>query len=258
MQPGEIMKTLTRQIFISFLVLQIAACVPVETLEDESAARQAAETNTELGRQYMTRGDYEIALDKLKRAIAHDKTYAPAHTVLAYLYEYVGDADQAGHEYREALKYDPRDGSVNNNYGAFLCSTGKWEEAEEYFAAALDDPFYDTPGLALSNAGTCALDAGELDKAERYLRQSIEYDDNLAASLLALSRLNFQQGQSLSARAFLQRYETTADHTEGSLLVAYQIERELGDEQAATEYRRQLIQQFPNSEAAQSLLRQQN
>ena len=239
-------------------VLLTAACVPVETIEDESAARQAAETNTELGRQYMARGDYEIALDKLKRAIAHDRTYAPAHTVLAYLYEYIGDADQARHEYREALKYDPRDGAVNNNYGAFLCSTGNWGEAEEYFEKALDDPFYDTPGLALSNAGTCALNAGQLDKAERFLRQSLEYDGNLAASLLALSRLNFEQGEYLSARAFLQRYESTAEHTEGSLLVAYRIERELGDNRAATEYRRELIQQFPDSEAAQSLVRQEN
>ena len=258
MQPGEIMKKTMYRILMILVVLQINACVPVDTIDDETAARQAAETNTELGRQYLARGDYEIALEKLKRAIAQDKTYAPAHTVLAYLYEYVGDDEQAGKEYREALKYDPRDGSVNNNYGAFLCSTGKWNEAEEYFAKALDDPFYDTPGLALSNAGTCALNAGELDKAERFLRQSLEYDANLSASLLALSRLNFEQGQYLSARAFLQRYETTAAHTEESLLAAYQIERELGDEQAATEYRRQLIQEFPQSEAAQTLLRQQN
>jgi len=97
-----------------------------------------------------------------------------------------------------------------------------------------------------------------LDKAERFLRQSLEYDENLAASLLALSRIQYKNGEYLSARAFLQRYEVTADHTEESLLAAFQIERELGDEQAATEYRRQLIQQFPHSEAAQSLLRPQN
>lgn len=248
-------RVLGRITFSSILFL-LAACAPVDTVDDESAARKAAETNTELGRQYLARGDYEIALDKLKRAIANDRTYAPAHTVLAYLYEYVGDDEMAGKEYREALKYDPRDGSVNNNYGAFLCSTGDWQKAEPYFEKALDDPFYDTPGLALSNAGTCALNAEQLDKAERFLRQSLEYDDNLAASLLGLGKLKYQQGQFLSARAFMQRYEATATHTEESLLVAYRIERELGDDDAAAEYRRQLIQQFPNSDAAQSLVRQ--
>jgi type IV pilus assembly protein PilF len=224
--------------------------------EDENTARRAAETNTELGRQYMARGDYEIALDKLKRAIAHDKTYAPAHTVLAYLYEFVGDDELAGKEYREALKYDPKDGAANNNYGAFLCATGDWEEAETYFINAMDDPFYETPGLALSNAGLCALNSGDLDKAERYLRQSIEYDENLAASLLALSKINYQRGQYLNARAFLQRYEAAAENTEESVYQAYLIERELGDERAAGEYRRILIQQFPQSDAAQQLLRE--
>ena len=33
----------------------------------DNELRRAAETNTALGRQYMERGDYEIALDKLKR-----------------------------------------------------------------------------------------------------------------------------------------------------------------------------------------------
>lgn len=247
-----------RLILLILMAMIFTSCTTTSGIEDDSAARKAAETNTELGRQYMARGDYEIALDKLKRAIAHDRTYAPAHTVLAYLYEYVGDDEQAGKEYREALKYDPRDGSVNNNYGAFLCSTGKWQEAESYFIKALEDPFYDTPGLALSNAGTCALNEGELDKAERFLRQSLEYDENLATSLLALSRLNYRQGKYLNARAFMQRYEAAATHTEESLLAAYRIENELGDEQAADEYRRQLIQQYPNSETAKSLVKKQN
>ncbi len=238
------------------LSLMLAACMTTAPEEDESAARRAAETNTELGRQYMTRGDYEIALDKLKRAIAHDKTYAPAHTVLAYLYEYVGDDEMAGREYREAVKYDPDDGSTNNNYGAFLCSTGNWKEAEKYFEKALEDPFYDTPGLALSNAGLCAINSGDLDKAEAYLRQSLEYDPNLSASLLALGRVSYQRGQYLNARAFLQRYESVSVHSEESLYQAYEIEKELGDEEAAGEYRRRLIQEFPQSTAAKQLTRE--
>lgn len=220
---------------------------------DENAAQRAAKTNTELGRQYMARGDYEIAMEKLKRAIAQDKTYAPAHTVLAYLYERIGDDKMAAREYREALKYDPEDGSTNNNYGAFLCAEGKWREAEPYFERALDDPFYDTPAVAMSNAGRCALGAGDLDKAERYLRQSIEYDQNLSESLLALGILSYRRGQYLSARAFLQRYEAVASHTEESLEQGYRIEKALGDDAAAERYRRQLIQQFPNSRAAKTL-----
>lgn len=231
----------------------IASCATSPAPEEGSQARRAAQTNTELGRQYIARGDYEVALDKLKRAVAYDRTYAPAHTVLAYLYETIGDNEMARKEYHEAVKYDPKDGSVNNNYGASLCAAKRWAEAEPYFERALKDPFYETPQLALSNAGLCALGAGDLDKADKYLRQSIEYDQNLPASLLALAKLNYQRDQYLTARAFLQRYEANASHTEESLELAYRVERELGDEKAAIEYRSLLMQNFPNSPASKAL-----
>lgn len=235
------------------LALMIAGCASTAPPEEDTNVRRAAETNTDLGRQYIARGDYEIALDKLKRAVAYDRTYAPAHTVLGYLYETIGDNEMAAREYREAVRYDPDDGGVNNNYGALLCASSKWNEAEPYFERALQDPFYKTPELALSNAGLCALNAGDLDKADRYLRQSIEYDENLPASLLGLAQLNYRREQYLNARAFLQRYEAAASHTVESLELAYRVERELGDEEAAEQYRRQLVQQFPNSNAAKSL-----
>lgn len=242
-----------KKTFAALAVLALTGCASGPAPEETGKARRAAETNTELGRQYIARGEYEVALDKLRRAIAHDKTYAPAHTVLAFLYENLNDDEMAAKEYREAVKYDPDGGSVNNNYGAFLCSQNKWHEAERYFDRALEDPFYATPELATTNAGLCALGAGDLDKADKYLRQSIEYDDNLPEALLALGKLNYQQEQYLRARAFLQRYEAVASHTAESLELAYRIERELGDEQAAERYRRELLQSFPKSSAARSV-----
>jgi type IV pilus assembly protein PilF len=213
----------------------------------EEGARKAAETNTALGRSYMERGQYEIALDKLKRAVAHDKTYAPAHTLLGVLYETIGEADQAEKEYRKAVQYDPSDGDVNNNLGAFLCGRGERKEAEAYFLVAVKDPFYTTPEVALSNAGSCALAAGDLDKAEAFLRQSLEYDDKLASALLSMTQVSFRKESYLRARAFLQRYEEVGPATEESLVMGYRIESRLGDEVSAERYRAAISQQYPNA-----------
>lgn len=215
--------------------------------KSEEDMRSAAETNTALGRQYMDRGQYEVSLEKLKRAVAYDKTYAPAHTMLGVLYETIGETEQAGLEYQLAVKYDPTDGNVNNNYGAFLCTTGKRKEADRYFAAAVDDPFYDTPEIALSNAGACALASGDLDKAESYLRQSLDYNDKLGAALLPMAEVSYRQGSYLRARAFLQRYEAVAPVTEESLQLGYQIETALGDKKSAERYRIELREQYPGS-----------
>ena len=228
------------------LLLVLAACASSPDKSD-AELRRAAETNTALGRQYMERGEYEIALEKLKRAVAYDKTYAPAHTMLGILYETIGQTREAGEEYRKAVQYDPQDGSVNNNYGAYLCGIGEQREAERYFRAAVEDPFYDTPAVALSNAGSCALALGDLDKAESFLRQSLEYDDKLGAALLPMAEVSYRQGSYLRARAFLQRFEAVGPTTRESLMLGYRIESQLGDQKSAERYRLELLERYPGA-----------
>lgn len=218
--------------------------------DEQSEALKAAETNTALGRQYIERGQYEVALEKLKRAVAYEESYAPAHTMLGVLYETLGMTDQAGEEYRLAVQYDPDDGETNNNYAAFLCRQGRGNEAQRYFQDALDDPFYKTPWVAYANAGLCAMNMDELDKAETYLRQSLEYDAEIASALLSMASLNYRKEQYLGARAFLQRFEAVADRSSQSLLLGFQIENAIGDTSAANEYRNQLLNEFPKSAEA--------
>lgn len=227
-------------------LLALAGCVSSPGKPD-SSMRKAAETNTALGRQYMDRGQNEVALEKLKRAVAYDKTYAPAHTMLAILYETIGKPDLAGEEYRKAVQYDPEDGDVNNNYGAFLCGIGKREEAEKYFVTAVADPFYETPEVALTNAGSCALARGDLDKAESFLRQSLGYDEKLGAALLPLAEVSYRKESFLQARAFLQRYEAVGPVNQESLSLGYRIETRLGDEKAAERYRQELLDRYPGT-----------
>lgn len=229
---------------LALLLITACSSSPKQTEQDQ---RKAAETNTALGRQYMDRGQYEVSLDKLKRAVAHDKTYAPAHTMLGVLYETIGEMDDAETEFRLAVKYDPKDGDVNNNLGAFLCRNGKSAEADKYFQTALKDPFYTTPGMALANAGSCALSLGELDKAEGYLRQSLEQDSRNASALLSMADVSYQKKSYLRARAFLQRYEAVGPDTEESLNIGFLVESALGDERAAGRYRDKLYEEFPGS-----------
>jgi type IV pilus assembly protein PilF len=195
----------------------------------------------------MERGQHEVALEKLKRAVAYDKTYAPAHSMLAILYETIGEPEQAAGEYRQAVKYDPQGGEVNNNYGAFLCGSGEQLEAEPYFLVAVEDPFYPTPEIALSNAGSCALARGDLDKAESFLRQSLERDDKLGAALLPMAEVSYRKESFLQARAFLQRYEAVGPLTRESLALGYRTESRLGDQKAAERYRRELLERYPGS-----------
>jgi type IV pilus assembly protein PilF len=232
---------------LTSMLLAGCASSPSEDGSAENDRRRAAELNTQLGREYMTRGQYEIALEKLKKAVESDEDYAPAHTMLAVLYETLGEDENAGRHFEAAVKAAPNSGDANNNYGTFLCRTGKTGRADRYFLAALDDPFYQTPAVALGNAGACAVQRGELEQAETYLRQSLAYDPNFPDALLSLAALNYEQGELLRARAFLQRFDGASEMTAESLLLGYRIETGLNNPEDAMRYRSELIQQFPSS-----------
>lgn len=238
-----------------FSVLMLAGCATDPSRPDgpKSAAREVAEVNASLGQEYMSRGQLEIALDKLKKAVTADPAYAPAQTLLAVLYERIDDPVGAERHYRLAVEAAPQNGDVNNNYGVYLCQAGQVAKAEPYFLAAVKDPFYRTPGVAYANAGSCWLQAGDLDKAERYLRQSLEYDAEFADALLSLADINARRGDFFRARAFLQRYESTGSESAQSLLLAYRVERELGNAATAASYRERLLSQFSNSRQAREL-----
>ena len=232
------------------LVLLITACTTSGGGDEVKNNRRAAETNTSLGQGYIQREQYEIALEKLKRALAYDMTYAPAHTMLGVLYEILGDLQQAEKEYAKAVKYDASDGEVNNNYGVFLCRIGKGKQAERYFQKAVEDLFYRTPEVAYANAGNCALELGDLDKADAFLRQSLEYNDKLPSALISMADVSYQMNNYLQARAFLQRYGSVGVWNANSLLLGYRIESKLGDAKSANRYRQELLERFPDSSQA--------
>jgi type IV pilus assembly protein PilF len=62
-----------------------------------------------------------------------------------------------------------------------------------------------------------------------------------------MANISYLQGSYLRARAFLQRYEAVGAMNEESLILGYDIEMELGDQQAANRYRQELMERYPGS-----------
>jgi type IV pilus assembly protein PilF len=237
------------------LVLSACASQRPQDPYNESKSRKAAESNTALGLEYMNRGQYEVALGKLKKAVKEEPDYAPAHTVMAVLYERIGETQLAGKHYKKAYEADPKDGDVNNNYGIYLCKNGSDKQALEHFRTALDDPFYVSPSIALTNAGSCALASGDMAAANDYLREALKTEPDLPDALMNMAELQFQQENYLSARAFIQRYEASAKHSAETLLLAYRIELASGSRSSANKYKRMLETNFSDSEQAAEVRR---
>ncbi len=225
-------------------------------LPQESASEQrrnAAEVHTELGQRYMQRGQLEQALGKLKKALTFDPNYVPAHTVIAVLYEKIGNLPKAEEHYRKAVDLAPKKGATNNNLGQFLCKIGKVNESLTYFSRAVADPFYQTPAAAYLNAGTCLLKIGEPAKAITRLRSALAINPDDADALFQMASAMAQQKDYFHARAFIQRFEALGQPRPESLMLGYTIERGLGELETARQYAKKLQDQFPESDQARSL-----
>lgn len=225
--------------------------MPSDTAQQDKQA--AAQTHTQLAAAYMKQGDLKDAEETLHKALGFDDKYIPAHTMLAILNWRIDRLPDADKEFRAAISIDPSNGDTNNNYGQFLCQTGKRTDAIRYFKRALADPFYKTPALANANAGSCLLQGNDYAGAEPYLRKALELNPGFSAALLSMAMLDYRKGEAFQARGYLQRFESAGQATAESLLLGYQIATRLGDKGSAANYSSRLQDQYPNSTQAQSL-----
>lgn len=224
-----------------------------DKLDIAEQTNDVARSNLNLGIAYMRRGEYEKALEKLKKAQEADPRYTPTLNALGLLYQRIGKEEDAEDYFRKALGYRPNDPYTLNNYGQFLCANKRYDEAEEAFIKSANNPLYDSPEISLTNAGTCALQNNSPEKGENYLRQALEKNPKVPVALIQMSQISYDQGNYLSARGYLQRYLEIAEHTASSLWLGIQIEQQLGDKNTVSSYVLLLKNNFPNSKEADQL-----
>ncbi|MEZ5542791.1 MAG: type IV pilus biogenesis/stability protein PilW [Pseudomonadota bacterium] len=232
----------------------LAGCATTAVDGEKKNAEAAARANTQLGVEYLRKGDYETSLKKLKKALEINPNYADAHDVIAVLYERVGELDLAEKHYKRGLKLSPDNAGAHNNYGRFLCNSKRYKEAEEEFQVAAGNAFYASPELPLFNAGLCMEGQPDPDKAESYYRQALEKNPGFAPALLQMASINFARENFLSARGYLQRFQQASPHTPESLWLGVRTEYALQDHKAWGKYALQLKNNFPDSRQTAQLM----
>ena len=216
---------------------------------------KAALINTQLGLTYAAQGHLEVAEAKLKKAIDQDDGLAQAHAGLGYVYWQRNNIDGARGEFRRAIELNGDDPETRNNYGAFLCSQKEYAEGDRNFMLAVKNPDYSTPAKAWTNAGECARQAGDADRAEQDFRKALQIDPNFPPALAQMAASSYQQQNYLGARAFLERYFKVGPQTPATLLLGYQTEHALGNDDAANQYSVKLVRSYPESDEAAQLLK---
>jgi len=92
-----------------------------------------------------------------------------------------------------------------------------------------------------------------MGQAETYYRQALRHNKAFAPALLRMASISFEKGNSLSARAYLQRFAEVQDHTAESLWLGIRTETLLGDRDQAASYGLLLRSRYPDSRQVQLL-----
>ncbi len=209
---------------------------------DQTDGQRRARIRLQLAVGYYEQRQSAVALDEIKQAIAADPNFAEAYSMRALIYMDMGENKLAEENFLQAIKLAPNTPDFSNNYGWFLCQTGREKQSIAYFEAALKSRAYQSPAKALSNAGICSLKLNDKGAAERYFSQAFQYDPGNPSTNTHLARIYFDLRDYERSRFFIGRVMKADVMTPEVLWLAIKIEHKLGDRAAeaslATQLRR--------------------
>jgi type IV pilus assembly protein PilF len=230
----------------------LAACSHNSGFKKASPVVMAA-TNMQLAIEYLKLGKLASSRDFMERALSQDPGNPDVQMTAGLVYERLNDMPNAERTYSTGYRLGKKDPNIQNTYAGFLCRTGKAVPGEKLFAEVARNPLYQTPEVALVNAGVCVRGTGDVVDAERYFNRALAIRPNLPEAMLQLGNIAFDRGDAAQAREIVQRYLAVNAPTSEVLWLGFRAERKLGDATAAAGYARRVQSEFPTSEQAQMM-----
>ncbi|HHY0430483.1 TPA: type IV pilus biogenesis/stability protein PilW [Vibrio parahaemolyticus] len=237
------MKTVTLSALMLMTQFALVGCVTVK--ENGAPIVKAdpvamAESRIALGLGYLEGGNMIRAHDNLQQALSHAPQYYRAQLSMAHYYETVGEDAKAEDMYKRSLRQHTKNGNVLNNYGTFLCKRGDFQQADQMFNRAIEQPYYYLIPASYENAAFCALKSQDKDKAKYYFTRAIDHDPHRPKSILQLAKLEIESGNFTDARIRLMRFNQMYSVKKPSLQLMIELERAAGNEALEQKYVKQL------------------
>ena len=235
-------------------ILALVGCASAPRLSPQ--ARKLIQLRTALGVGYMRQGQLGLARNELAHALALDRTDRAANNAMAIVEERLREPVKAARYFRRGIAHHPDDGSLQNNYGAFLCDTGQVARGLKHFQAALHSPLYPTPQLADLNMAVCLLKVPNEKAAIHYFHRAQALAPELAAPYYYLARLRYQAHHYARAKNELAQYLQRA-RSERALFLGVRIGQALKDARFTHYCATRLLENYPQSAHARTVVQWQ-
>ncbi len=220
---------------------------PSEKSERERS-QEALDNYVQLGLGYIGRGDRDLARRSLLRALEIDGRSAAAHNGMALLYQMERDPEPAEDHFRTALRNDRDFTQARNNYGVFLASQERYQEAYEQFRIAAADANYALRPQVFLSLGLIAQRLGKEEEAREAWERAIVLRPDLSAAHLELAEYHLAAQDYPQAKRHLAAYERLAKPSARSLWLAVRVEAAFGNANGVASKGLALRKLFPYAE----------
>ncbi|WAT02939.1 type IV pilus biogenesis/stability protein PilW [Rouxiella chamberiensis] len=218
------------------------------------ASSGAPQTQLQLGMNYLSQGNMSAAKANLEQAVDSSPLDYRNQLGMALFEQKTGNNAAAQSRYQQALKLAPQNGTVLNNYGAFLCSLGQYVPSQQQFSLAASQPDSGPVADSLENGGYCFLKANQNDEAKVLLSRALKHDPDKGAPLIDEADKAFKAGNRAEAQLLLDVYQHVLPASADSLMLQIRFAALAGKPDNVQRYGKQLARNFPQSQQYQQFL----
>ncbi len=164
-----------------------------------------------LAKGYFQMQDFAMARQRLDKARAIGGEVVEVHHVAALIAAAEGDFPVAERQFRKALRLEPGNAPIRNNFGVYLSARGEHERAAAQFRAAGADANYAGRAWAWENLGRTLLRLERPEQARQAFVAALSHHEELPVASLELSLLESRAGDLAAAQRRYEQYRAIAE-----------------------------------------------
>jgi len=227
----------------------LSACVTTTNEQVKPDKQKEVQQRVEAANAYLQKGNTELAVVHLRRAVELDPNAAAIHESLAQVFWRTGEYELADEHFRRAITLDPKYSRARNNYGAFLYERGRTDDAIKQLEIVVTDTLYESRASAFTNLGRAYQKVGATAKAEEVLTRAVKMDRRQWGAMLELAEISYSRQEYRIAAQYYEEFRRHMPrHSPRSLLLGIRIARASNDRDAEASYALQLKNMYPDSD----------
>lgn len=219
---------------------------------EESPEAERLKAHIDLARGYLEENNFQRARRPIERALEIDNRSVEAHVLKAIVHQREEENALAEKHYKLALRYGPKDAQALNNYGGFLFSLGRADDAVVPLRKAVQDTSYPARPQAFVNLGLVELALENADAGREAFERSLMLNSRLARPHLELADIYYDRGNLVRSAEHYAQFKNTARQTPRSLCIGVRLAKSLSLDDELSSYRLALRNLYPGTPEARN------